>query len=57
VTATIPPGSTAVLEVPTTDPDGVRVADRSGVLEATGATLRLSSGHHVVTAPFPRETS
>ena len=57
VTATIPPGSTAVLEVPTTDPDGVRVADRSGVLEATGATLRLSSGHHDVTAPFPRETS
>lgn len=41
------------LEVPTSDPDGVLVAGRPS---DTGATLRLVSGKHVVTAPFPRET-
>jgi alpha-L-rhamnosidase len=51
VTATVPPGSTAVLEVPTANPDGVLVDGRPS---DTGATLRLVSGHHVVTAP--RET-
>jgi alpha-L-rhamnosidase len=56
VTADVPPGSTAVLEVPTDDPDSVHVPDREGVLEQTGTTLRLASGHHVVTAAFPKET-
>jgi alpha-L-rhamnosidase len=54
VTATVPPGSTAVLEVPTSDPDGVLVDGRPS---HTGATPRLASGHHVVTAPFSRETT
>jgi hypothetical protein len=35
----------------------VRVATREGVLEVTGTTLRLASGHHVVTAAFAKETS
>ena len=55
VTATVPPGATAVLEVPTTDPDSVRIADQSGVLEVSGATVRLASGRHVVTASYWRE--
>jgi hypothetical protein len=46
-----------VLEVPTDDPDSVRVADREGLLDRTGTTLRLASGHHVVTAAFTKETS
>lgn len=56
VTADIPPSSTAVLEVPTDDPSSVRVADQEGVLQLTGTTLRLASGHHVVTAAFSKET-
>jgi alpha-L-rhamnosidase len=52
VTATVPPGSTAVLEVPTTDPDSVRIGD-----QPSEATLRLPSGHHVVTAAFSKESS
>ena len=56
VTATTPPGTTAVLEVPTTDPGSIRIADEDGVLERTGATLRLTSGHHVVTAAFSKES-
>jgi alpha-L-rhamnosidase len=52
ITATVPPGATAVLEVPTTDPDSVRLGDRP-----CGATLRLTSGHHVVTATMSKETS
>jgi len=56
VITTVPPGCTAVLEVPTGDADSVRVADRAGVLEQTGTTLRLASGHHVVTAAFAKET-
>lgn len=55
VTVTVPPGSIALLEVPTTDPDSVRIADQDGVLDQTGATLRLTSGHHVVTAAFSKE--
>ncbi|MFL6075208.1 MAG: family 78 glycoside hydrolase catalytic domain [Mycobacteriales bacterium] len=59
VTATVPPGSTAVLEIPTTDPDSVRESgapalDQPGVQgiepSAAGATLRLASGHYTVTA-------
>jgi alpha-L-rhamnosidase len=57
VTATVPPGATALLEVPTTDPDSIRIADRDGVLDQTGATLRLTSGLHVVTSAFSKETS
>lgn len=50
VTATVPPGCTAVLAVPTTDPASVRVDG-----EPVGATLRLSSGTHVVTATAPNQ--
>ena len=56
VTATVPPGATALLEVPTTNPDSIRSADQDGVLDQTGATLRLTSGQHVVTAAFSKET-
>ncbi|MFF5081784.1 family 78 glycoside hydrolase catalytic domain [Actinoplanes sp. NPDC000266] len=48
VTVTVPPGSTAILEIPTPDPDSVRcvpVAPSAG-----GATLRLVSGRYTVTA-------
>ncbi|GAA0459029.1 hypothetical protein Ade02nite_12940 [Paractinoplanes deccanensis] len=48
VTVTVPPGCTAILEVPTPDPGSVRcvpVAPSAG-----GATLRLVSGSHTVTA-------
>jgi alpha-L-rhamnosidase len=62
VTATVPPGSTAVLEVPTPDPDSVREGDAPaagapGVLgvepSAVGATLRLASGRFTVSAVAP----
>jgi alpha-L-rhamnosidase len=62
VTATVPPGSTAVLEIPTPDPHSVResdapAADRPGVLgvepSAMGATLRLASGRYTVSAVAP----
>jgi alpha-L-rhamnosidase len=62
VTATVPPGSTAVLEIPTPDPNSVRESDvpassRPGVLAveptSAGATLRLASGHHIVSAIAP----
>jgi alpha-L-rhamnosidase len=56
VTATVPPGAVALLDVPTTNPDSIRIADRGGVLDQAGATLRLTSGHHVVTAAFSKET-
>jgi alpha-L-rhamnosidase len=61
VTATVPPGCTALLELPTSDPDGVREADapaagRPGVLgiepSAGGATVRLTSGRYTVSAPL-----
>jgi alpha-L-rhamnosidase len=50
VTVTVPPGATAVLEVPTTDPSSVW----SGGKRA-GTTIRLPSGHHVVNAAFSKE--
>jgi alpha-L-rhamnosidase len=50
VTVTVPPGSTATLHIPTPDPDSVRPDDATGVLETTGATLRLSSGQYTFTA-------
>ncbi|HZM75843.1 MAG TPA: family 78 glycoside hydrolase catalytic domain [Candidatus Limnocylindrales bacterium] len=62
VTATVPPGSTARLEIPTPDPrsvqeDGITVGERSGVLEvepsAFGVTLRLTSGSYTITATAP----
>jgi alpha-L-rhamnosidase len=56
VTAVVPPGGTARLEVPTTDPDNIQVANHDGVLDQTGATIRLTSGHHVVTASFSKES-
>jgi alpha-L-rhamnosidase len=66
VTATVPPGSTAVLEIPTSDPDSVRedgaaVAGRPGVLgvepSAAGVTLRLASGRYTVSAAAPGATT
>ncbi|MEO3923295.1 family 78 glycoside hydrolase catalytic domain [Micromonosporaceae bacterium B7E4] len=62
VTATVPPGSTALLEIPTSDPasvraDGAPVAGRPGVLgvepSADGVTLRLASGRYTVSAAAP----
>jgi alpha-L-rhamnosidase len=59
LTVTVPPGSTAVREIPTTDPasvceDGTPAADRPGVLgvepSAAGASLRLTSGRYTFTA-------
>jgi alpha-L-rhamnosidase len=55
VTAVVPPGATAVLEVPTTDPASIAV--REGTPDRNGTTLRLASGHHVVTATFSKELS
>jgi alpha-L-rhamnosidase len=62
VSVTVPPGSTAVLEIPTSDPRNVRegdapAADQPGVLDvqpsARGATLRLASGTYTVSALAP----
>jgi alpha-L-rhamnosidase len=63
VSVTVPPGSTAVLEIPTPDPDSVRdsgaapVGDRPGVIRvessATGATLWLASGRYTFSALAP----
>ncbi|MFC9607199.1 alpha-L-rhamnosidase C-terminal domain-containing protein [Streptomyces niveus] len=62
ITATVPPGATAHLEVPTSDPAGVReggeaAANRPGVLAVepidTGALLHLASGHYIVSAAAP----
>jgi len=62
VTVTVPPGSTAVLEIPTPDPGSVREGDspaagRPGVLgvepSGVGATLRLASGRYTVSAVAP----
>ncbi|MEU4220222.1 hypothetical protein [Actinoplanes sp. NPDC026623] len=58
VTVTVPPGSTAALEIPTADPGSVREDDapaaRPGVLgvepSAAGATPRLTSGSFTFTA-------
>lgn len=59
VTATVPPGSTAVLEIPTADPDsvlesGVPAATQPGVMRVEsfpgGAILRLASGRYTVSA-------
>jgi alpha-L-rhamnosidase len=56
VAASVPPGSTAVLEIPTPDPvsvheGGAPAAGRPGVLgvepSAAGATLRLASGRYI----------
>lgn len=58
VTVTVPPGSTALLEIPTSDPGSVRESDapaagRPGVLgaepSAAGVTLRLTSGRFTFT--------
>ncbi|MFI5910688.1 family 78 glycoside hydrolase catalytic domain [Dactylosporangium sp. NPDC051541] len=66
VTATVPPGSTATLTLPTADPSGVREDDRPvdtqpGVLRVepspTGLTVWLMSGRYTFTATTPhRET-
>jgi alpha-L-rhamnosidase len=55
LTTDVPPGTTASLEVPTPDPASIRITDRTGLLHHTGTTLRLTSGHHVVTATSPKE--
>ena len=63
VTATVPPGSTAVVEIPTPDPDSLResgepAATRPGVTgiaaTRTGATLRLASGRYTLSAAAPQ---
>lgn len=62
VTVAVPPGSTAVLDIPTRDAgsvteDGVPAAERPGVLavepSAAGVTLRLASGHYSFDAATP----
>ncbi len=62
VTVTVPPGCTAILEMPTGDPstvdeDGVPAVDRPGVLgvepSAGGATVRLASGSYTFGAAAP----
>ncbi|GIJ50602.1 alpha-L-rhamnosidase [Virgisporangium aliadipatigenens] len=62
VDVTVPPGCTAVLEVPTPDPDSLREGDlpaagAPGVLRvertAARATLRLTSGRYTFTATAP----
>jgi alpha-L-rhamnosidase len=52
VTVTVPPGSTALLDIPTCDPDSVREDDEPipAVPSATGATVRLTSGRFAFTA-------
>ncbi|MEU6346386.1 family 78 glycoside hydrolase catalytic domain [Streptomyces sp. NPDC046977] len=65
VTVTVPPGATARLHLPTSDPAGVREGDapaagRPGVLaiesHPAGAALRLASGHYVISAAAPEPT-
>jgi alpha-L-rhamnosidase len=59
VTATVPPGCTAVLEIPTSDPRSV--AHQPGVLEVVpstaGVTLRLTSGSYTFSATAPVHSS
>ncbi len=57
VTATVPPGSSALLELPTTDPTGVTedgepAALRPGVQETGPARYRLASGTYRFTTTF-----
>jgi alpha-L-rhamnosidase len=55
VTATVPPGCTAILLIPTSDPGSVHAAGTPGVLRAepsaAGITLRLTSGRYTFTTP------
>ncbi|MFL6140592.1 MAG: family 78 glycoside hydrolase catalytic domain [Labedaea sp.] len=57
VTATVPPGCTAILQIPTPDSTSVRLVEPAGVLEVeptpSGATLRLLSGQYIVRAVAP----
>ncbi|MFI7545077.1 alpha-L-rhamnosidase C-terminal domain-containing protein [Actinoplanes sp. NPDC049599] len=52
VTVAVPPGSTAVLEIPTPDPGSVRDTGAPVAAEpsAGGATVRLTSGRYTFTA-------
>ncbi|MGN9908835.1 family 78 glycoside hydrolase catalytic domain [Phytohabitans sp. LJ34] len=54
VTATVPPGCTALLEIPTCDPDSVREDGGPGAHgaepSATGVALRLASGRYTFSA-------
>ena len=52
VTVVVPPGSTAVLEIPTPDPGSVRAGDAPVTAEpcARGAAVRLTSGRFTFTA-------
>ncbi|BAL87853.1 putative alpha-L-rhamnosidase [Actinoplanes missouriensis 431] len=56
VTATVPPGSTAILLIPTSDPGSVHAAGTPGVLRAEpsagGLTVRLVSGRYTFTTPL-----
>ena len=55
VTVTVPPGSTAVLVLPTSDPDSLREHDTPVAAEPStgGATVRLMSGRYTFTATAP----
>ena len=62
VDVVVPPGSTAVLDVPTSDRNSVRdgdapVAGRPGIRgvrsSPAGVTLRLASGHYTISAAAP----
>jgi len=61
VTASVPPGSTAVIEIPTSEPDRLYEGDRPavdqvGVLavqpSAAGATVRVTSGRYTFRAAY-----
>jgi alpha-L-rhamnosidase len=63
VSAAVPPGCTATLEIPTPDPHSVRMSNaaaggQTGIAgvepSAAGATLRLRSGRYTVSAVAPR---
>jgi alpha-L-rhamnosidase len=66
VTATVPPGSAALLEIPTADPATVAehdlpVAGRPGVLQversSAGLTVRLTSGRYTFDAAAPGDVT
>jgi alpha-L-rhamnosidase len=61
VTASVPPGSTAVIEIPTSEPDRLHegdgpAVDQVGILavqpSAAGASVRVTSGRYTFRAPF-----
>jgi len=61
VSVTVPPGSTALLEIPTNDPESVREDGGLRVFgaesSAAGVTLRLASGRYTISAAAPGAVS